>query len=447
MELIKLAIQNPWWENSSSIEKDEKLIDALKVGKMLYEFDIKENTIIFGPRQVGKTTMLKIFIFDLIKKGVNPRNIFFFSCEPISKKEELIDVLSEYDKIASSLRGNKYIFLDEITLVEDWEIAVKYYVETLKTGLFLATGSNASLLKRGTERLPGRNINIRFFLPLTFREFLIKFGSDNLKDILLKNELNKINLQNINEKIIQISPFVREIDSKFNIYLNAGGYIKAICEYMDGGIKESTYRTYVSWILGDLSKMEKRESIFQGIIRGVTSKYTSSFSLNSFSKEMEIKSHVTVSEYLDTLQNLLLINNLYQIDLNKKVPLYRKDRKAYFLDPFMYSVFKGYSFGVYKDYIDEEKIIEGIVCESLKRLCKERSDADKFLFFYKNKSETDFVFKSGNLIGIEVKHGKAEKRDFKNYFAFKEKILLNKSVLNYEDNFLICPSSLFLALL
>ncbi len=447
MELLKLAIQNPWWENSSSIEKDEKLIAALKLGKIIYEFNIKENTLIFGPRQVGKTTMLKLFIYDLLKKGVNPKNIFFFSCEPISKKEELIDVLSEYDKIAGSLNGDKYVFLDEVTLVDGWEIAVKYYVETIKTGLLLATGSNASFLKVGAERLPGRNIDIKFFLPLSFREFLIKFGSENLKDILIKNELGKINVFEIYDTAKRISLFIREIDSKFKVYLSTGGYIKAICEYMDGGIKESTYRTYVSWVLGDLSRMDKRESIFQGIIRGVVNKYTSSFSLNSFSKEMEIKSHVTVSEYLEALQSLLLINNLYQIELSKRVPLYSKDRKAYFLDPFMYSVFKGYSFGVYKEYIDEDKIIEGIVCESLKRLCKVRSDADKFLFFYKNKNETDFVFKSNNLIGIEVKNGKAERRDFKNYLVFKEKILLNKSVLNYNDNLLICPYSLFLAIL
>ncbi|MFH0836876.1 MAG: ATP-binding protein, partial [Candidatus Aenigmatarchaeota archaeon] len=409
--MIDLNIQNPWWMNKNSIENDEKIISALRGEKVLYSFDIKKNTILFGPRQVGKTTMLKLFIRELLHKGVNPRNIFYFSCEPINKKEELVEVLSEYDNLSHSTKGDKYIFLDEITFVKEWEIGIKYFVETLKTGLLIATGSNASSLKSGTERLPGRNIDIKFLLPLSFREFLLRFGSDALVSVLKKHSVNSLDINILYRKIIDIQPFSREIDHKLRIFFHTGGYIKAIYEFLEGNISESTYRTYVNWILGDLSKLDRRESIFQGIIRGVVSKHTSSFSLNSFSKEMEIHSHVTVSEYLELLQNLLLTNNLYQIDINKKMPLFRKDRKTYFLDPFMYSVFSGYVNGVYKPYINEDKLIEIIVCESLKRMIN-RQDSDKFLFFYKKNNETDFVFKDKELIGIEVKLGTADKKDF-----------------------------------
>ena len=78
--MIDINIQNPWWLDKNSIEKDEKITTALKGEKVLYEFDLKRNTILLGPRQVGKTTMIKLFIRDLLQKRVNPRNIFYFSC-------------------------------------------------------------------------------------------------------------------------------------------------------------------------------------------------------------------------------------------------------------------------------------------------------------------------------------------------------------------------------
>ena len=449
---MDLNIQNPWWENPKVIESDEKVADALNGGKVLYTFGIKRNTIILGPRQVGKTTMLKLFVHDLLKRDVNPRNIFYFSCEPLTKKESLIEVLSEYDKLARPFTGQKYIFLDEVTYVDDWELAIKYFIETLKTGILIATGSNASLLKAGTERLPGRDIQIEFFLPLSFREFLIKFGSEELAEMLKQHNVTELDPKRMYSDAIKLYPFLREIGSKLSIYFNTGGYIKAIYNYLDGGISESTYRTYVNWILGDLSKLDRRENIFQGIIRGIVAKYTSSFSLNSFSKEMEIPSHVTASEYLELAERLLLVNNLYQIDINKKIAVFRKERKSYFMDPFMYSVFNGYITGAYKAFIDEPKLIEGIVCEALKRLQKNEFNSSKFLFFYRNKFETDFVFKErGNkdeekLVGIEVKWGNAEKKDFHNFASFKHRILLNKSKLEYEDGLLLCPVGLFLAL-
>ena len=96
--------------------------------------------------------------------------------------------------------------------------------------------------------------------------------------------------------------------------------------------------------------------------------------------------------------------------------------------------------------------MEGIVCEALRRLQKNEFNSSKFLFFYRNKFETDFVFKALNkkdetrLIGIEVKWGNAEKKDFHNFMLFKHRILLNKSKLEYEDGLLLCPVGLFLAL-
>lgn len=457
MEPSALAVQNPWWVNAKEIEADGKVREALsKEKKIIYTLDFDKNLIILGPRQVGKSTQLKLFVYDLItNKHIDARNILYFSCEPLRDKKEMIEIMTTFLEISREIKGKKYIFFDEATIVKEWEYSLKYFLETLrKDEQIIVSGSNAMLLKKGFERLPGRKVETKLFLPLSFRDFLLNFASQPLKDSLIKNyfvykDIN--NVKNIYSLALRMLPFLPELNSKLLVYLKTGGFLKAIYEFFENSkIKEETYESYVSWILGDLSKLDKRESIFKSMTAGIVKKYTSKFSLLSFAREMEIPSHVTVSEYLELLQSLLLINNLYQVALDKKLPILRKERKCYFLDPFLYSVFTGYSFGKYGDYSsnNEDKIIEGVVCETLARFNRTNLDVNHFLWYFFGKGETDFVVKFDNSVtGIEVKwQEKTDKRDFKNFYSFKEKILLSKKYLAIEDNFLIVPTSIFLAL-
>lgn len=164
---------------------------------------------------------------------------------------------------------------------------------------------------------------------------------------------------------------------------------------------------------------------------------------------MEIPSHVTVSDYLDILQSLLLINNLYQVNLGKRLPVFRKERKCYFLDPFLYSVFKGYTQGRYKDYSEgfEDRLLEGVVCETLARFDRRGLDTDHFLWYFLKK-ETNFVVKAENkLVGIELKwQTRVDNRDFNNFYSFDRRILLSRDSFSYENGLLTIPASIFLSL-
>lgn len=453
---MDLAIQNPWWKNKSEIEIDEKVGEALQKKVFVsYEFKDKSNKIILGPRQVGKTSMLKLLIYDLIiNKRIDPLDVCYFSCEPLRTKNDIIEVVKEFEKLSLS-KSYKYIFLDEVTQVPYWELAIKFILETnlSKGKTLIATGSSALLLKEGSERLPGRDISVELFLPISFKEFLIKFGSKELKQKLIGLKINNIsNLERINKACIDLSIFLDEIESKFNFYLKTGGYLKAIYELLEKRkISEETYETYIKWILGDLSKLDRKEHIFKSVLIGIVKNYCSKFSLHSIAKDTEIRSHVSVADYLNILQSLLLTNQLYQLDYNKKIPVFRKEKKNYFIDPFLYSVCKGYINGKYQDYSSEnkEKLIEGIVCEALARLVRINLDTSSSLWFYLKKKETDFVLKQGNkLIGIELKwQNKINRSDFNNFYLFKRKILLSKKHFSFDQkyNFLIIPAHLFLS--
>lgn len=434
----KLILQNPWWKNKGAIEDDIKVKTALsKKRAFKYDFSLR-NTILLGPRQVGKTTFLKLMIQDMIKKNINPKNLIYFSCEPLNNKDNLIALFETIDQMVT---GKSHIFLDEITSVNEWEKGIKYFLETdlCKDKTIVVTGSDAALLKHETERLPGRDIRMKLFLPLSFRQFINTFYKKF--DISIK----KIDIESMYEISLELMPYLNDLNKFLMIYLSCGGYLNSAYELIEkGSIPEETYEIYVRWILGDLSKLGKKERLFRSVVNGIIRMYSSSYSISALAKEMEIPAHSTLSEYLDVLDDLMLINNLYFFDANKKTVILRKQRKTYFTDPFLYSVFKGYINGKYGDYSADvhDKLIEGVVLEHLARSDRYKN-YDGFLGYYHTKKETDFIFCKNQRIGIEVKwQNKVDFSDLNN--LFDENILLSKTTLKRDENSLIIPASIFL---
>lgn len=74
---------NPWWKGREGIEEDEdyrKWIgsEVRWVPEVIKKISLEPFSlnIIFGPRQVGKTTLLKLIVKKLLDEGKNPRSIF-----------------------------------------------------------------------------------------------------------------------------------------------------------------------------------------------------------------------------------------------------------------------------------------------------------------------------------------------------------------------------------
>src|SRR5688572_24485820 len=82
-----------------------------------------------GARQIGKTTLLKQWMLQLMREGVNPQNILFFTGEVIDDHHRLINILNAS---IASLSDNdlKYIVIDEVTYIRDWDKAIKFLADT-----------------------------------------------------------------------------------------------------------------------------------------------------------------------------------------------------------------------------------------------------------------------------------------------------------------------------
>jgi len=439
IEEVSIREQNPWWVSKERILEDPKVKESLaRKKKLLYDFEKESGMLFFGPRQIGKTTYFKLLIYDLVfNKKVDPRKIFFFSCETLRNFNEIIELVRYVDML---IEGERYVFLDEISFVEDWERAVKYIIDSpLAQGkIIYITGSSSIALKK--ENFPGRPIEIKEFLPLTFRGFINIFGSEGLKKSL--ETIDFINMEEIFDKSKKMFFYLDELEKLFYKYLQCGGFPKAFYELMEEGeIKEETYDIYWKWLIHDIAKINRSEKITTGVLFGVLKNYSTKFSLSSIAKEVEIGSHVTVREYLEILEDLFVIGNFYTFDLNKKHIVYRKMRKAYFTDPFLFHVMQRKLIGkrTMDDY-DYSKIVEGVVAGDIARLMNKLK-----IGFYHNRKEVDVCFDN---FGVEVKWQKnVSFKDFPGV-DIKNKIMLSKNEFKFdpERQILIVPVCLFLSM-
>ncbi len=451
MDINNLIRANPWWEDKLWHEKDFHL-ENLQKQKISWEYKIFNSFdegiySLRGPRQVGKTTFIKQKI-RLMLQNTNPKNVFFFSCDNL-KKQELEEAINLFLDYAGD--GEKFIFLDEIPFVNEWEFVIKHFYDS---GMFrkcfvLICGSNSLDIKRSVERLPGREgRGKRHFImnPLSFKEYLqaigIKIEFSNDKKRYLANL--KINFKKINNAFLD--------------YLLTGGFLKIINEYYETKkISDSSYEIYLKWIIGDLAKFGLTEKYAKQILHRVLETYTTEVSWSSLRSGTDIDTHNTTAKYAEALEDMFILNIIYKMDYNKKIPDYPKSKKIYILDPFLIScVYKWVNsiddnFNKYKEFFEKNvsKICEGVFLSELIKHLEENSNSDLFsyndvIFYWTNKAKTkeiDFIYKN---TAFEIKYqSKICKEDYKALKEFGNSYLITKEFFDKNTY----PLSVFLLII
>lgn len=463
MELSILKEQNPWWQAKENIAQD---VHIEKLARLKYKwhpaimeaFDLNKDVIytLRGSRQIGKTTLLKILIKGLLEKN-KKEDIFYFTCNNIDDYKELIGVFRIYfDWVEDS--GRKYIFIDEITFVKEWARGIKYLADVgkLKNCALILTGSNAHDLKYEIERMPGRRGQDadldKIMFPVSFREY-VQFENP---DITAK-------IYDIKSALKNYSYFKKDILKYMNNYLITGGFIQAINSFCSSGrIDQDIYQQYLSWVLGDLAKMGKKEPSSRQIFEQVIKCITTNVGFDTIAKKTSIESHLTVADYLDVMESSFIIKILYQIDINRRLAAIRRSKKIYFQDMFLLWVFLGYIYGLpdyfsastnrLDDNLFKTKLIEQLVMAHLERLENSINWSNKiFLFRNTNQVEVDFVVRqnSGSLLPIEVKYKDGiSQRDFFHLDKINKGkgIIISKSEFTVRKEKMILPADLFLFL-
>jgi predicted AAA+ superfamily ATPase len=461
MEVSDFNIHNIWWKGKDYLKDDKHLRDFREKKyrwqpRILSDIKLVPGNLysLRGPRQIGKTTLVKLIIESLIKSGIQERAVFYINCDSILDSDELLKTLRIYHDYGDSLGINeKYVFLDEISGIKDWQKTIKILVDSgeMETTCLFLTGSHTLDIKKGFDLLPGRTGRYGkdyLLLPLTFNEYISLVRPDLGKKL---EKINSISTADINSAVKNTLVFNKELKTIFNQYLLTGGFPLSINEFHTGKeIPDYIYEIYSRWVIGDIVKWGKQEKILKQILRTAILKQSTAVSFDSFAKDAEIKSHKTVSAYVEDLENMFVFLVIYFLDLNKKIPDFNKNKKIYFFDPFIYHIFNRLL--NLKEAEITPSLIESAAVVHFARFVREKHPGMSFndiIFYWKNKRETDIIVKSDNkLLAAEVKYQeKITKDDFQSLYHFGSGIILSKSELRIDEKYLVIPVHIMLAII
>ncbi|MBI2632194.1 ATP-binding protein [Candidatus Pacearchaeota archaeon] len=440
MDNSKLKEANPWWEDKEQINKDLHIVNFEKQ-KFKWKYDIISDLeegiySLRGPRQVGKTTWIKQKIKDILEFS-NPNNVFFYSCDNIKDYVGLSEIIELFLELSDKV-GRKYIFLDEIPYVSEWQRGIKHLYDAGKfvNCSIVLSGSHSIDIKRSVELLPGRgDEGKRHFtmLPLTFNQYLESIG----KSIKLTNNFDK------NIALLKIN--FKTLNHEYKNYLMTGGFIKIINEFFSTReISDASYDVYLKWIIGDLAKWELSEDFSKQIARRVMESYVSELSWSSIKSGTDIDSHHTISKYVIALEEMFVFNFLYKMDFNKKISDYSKSKKIYFSDPFIFSACYKWINGLegnfknYQNYLErnKDKISEGVILFHLINIIYRKIKSNIYdykdrIYYWTNKLKTkeiDFIYRK---VAFELKYReKINSNDYRSLKEFNDGYLITKKTFD-----------------
>jgi hypothetical protein len=198
---------NPWWRDLGDRLPGPALRPRYLQSRIQQRLNARLDRralVILGPRQVGKSTILRQCIDDLLDNGVPPQNIVHFDFDvdrqplPSPDPWELMDLLPPIDG-----RLPRFVFFDEFGKVPNWDRWLKSAVDR-EAAKFIVTDSSASLLRAGTRESGAGRWDEFILEPLTFREFVELQGR---RDETFEDARDRLGMTLLIERYLRIGGF------------------------------------------------------------------------------------------------------------------------------------------------------------------------------------------------------------------------------------------------
>jgi len=486
MDILELRRHNPWWDNALRIEEDPKIRDLeaspVKWMPRLRKYIFLEKDVVYsirGPRQVGKTTLIKLMIRELLKTSFH-LNIMYYACDLVKDSIALKEVLETYlDWIRGQNKEKAYIFLDEISAVKDWQKTIKQFIDMHgnRNMTILLTGSHTLDIKYSTERLPGRlgereQVQThKILLPMKFAEY-VQTRSPGLYSQVQAFKLDQAEVRrgefmslmsgNLTPSSDNLLRLVPELDILLDEYLLTGGIMIAVNEYVKNGrIPSQIYELYIRQIMGDLSRINREEKTAKRILAPLLKRIGSPISWNLIRREGDIPTQQTVDQYASILDNMFTLNIMYKIELDGTVK-HASEKKVYILSPFIYHSLSSWLLNPATDPYENSRqtlispdakslLIESVVGDHLNRASHNIRPTDTFdpsdsVFYSRGKNfEIDFILKADRLYGAEVKYqSEIRPEDYRGLIKIGGGCLISRRTYLQKNRIAVLPVSLYL---
>ena len=266
--------------------------------------------VITGVRRCGKSSLFQMIISELQTQGIPNENIINIDLDKrgyknIRTADALEKLIEEFDKV----NGLKYLFIDEIQNVKDFEEVINAFRTEGGWSIFI-TGSNSYLLSGEImTKLTGRYLEFEMY-PLSFEEY------EKMKTFY--------------KKPIDPNPI-----QELNNYILEGGFPRAI--FYDNLADK---RHYTQSVISEIFEKDIRRRIkirnktsFEIVRKYIINNFGATTSLNSLCKSLHTNgvaiSKATVSRYIKALVDAKILCECQRFDLKSKRSL--SGEKKYYL--------------------------------------------------------------------------------------------------------------------
>lgn len=292
----------------------------------------KEIFAIRGPRQAGKTTVLKMLRQHLVEKGVGEDHVIFLNMEDYDVQEAFQEAPKAYIKSHMNDGKRHYFLMDEYHRVSEGGKKLKLLYDTFEDTKFIITGSSSLELSGALGKyLVGR---VFFFelLPFSFKEFLQTRDKRLIKLYLEKKEKLNALIEDGQEFTPGKDIGHGEIWPYFKEYLQFGGYpevIKAEDEETKKTILKNIYDTYVSKDIVEFLKITDTAQ-YRSLIQMLAAQTGGLVDYNKLSNSCE-SYYKEIKRWLSVLNETYVIKTIRPFHKNLTTEL-RKTPKVYFYD-------------------------------------------------------------------------------------------------------------------
>ena len=226
---------NPWWQGlpQAPLPPFKRWAFALALNRL--KTGMTKVTVLRGPRQVGKSTLVLQMIQALLDEGVDPRHIFYIQFDELPKalelEEPILRLADWFEQVFLGETFNQlahagktaYLFLDEIQNIEAWAPQLKFLVDTSAVRV-MVTGSSALRIEAGRDSLAGR-ISTLEMGPLLLREISEIRGEGSLPPFLSSNGLAPLKEKNFWSALRQFGADHHELRHRaFTAFSERGAY-------------------------------------------------------------------------------------------------------------------------------------------------------------------------------------------------------------------------------
>ena len=288
-----------------------------------------------GARQVGKTTLLKQWMAELVESGQDPRGITFLSGELIDDHHVLYRLLAEALEEGAGMSPT-LLLVDEASYIRQWDRAVKFLADAgdLDRTVLLLTGSDLGLIREVRTFLPGRrgsSADPDFHLhPLTWLE------ACSLRGTLDPEERDALAIEGPFEPGSLSRDGWERCWRSLEEYLIHGGFLTALNDFYEhGSIAPATLAIYSDWIRGDFLKRGKSELYLHEVLEAIVSRLGSHLTWNALARDLSIDHPATVADYVELLERMDAVFVQRALREDRLVGAPKKARKVVFTDPFI----------------------------------------------------------------------------------------------------------------